>query len=179
MKNKRLQRLVLAAMFLSIGLVLPFLTGQIRGIGNMLLPMHLPVFLCGLICGWKYGGTVGLILPLLRSVCFGMPTLYPNALAMAVELCSYGLLVGLFYALFRRKNLLAVYGSLLPAMMGGRLLWGLAQTVLLGFTEHPFSLSVFWVNGFAKALPGIILQLILIPSLMVLIQQTDKKYRAK
>ena len=73
--NPRVQNLALSAMFMAIGLVLPFLTGQIPQIGSMLLPMHLPVLLCGLICGWQYGGLVGFVLPLLRYLLFGMPHL--------------------------------------------------------------------------------------------------------
>jgi len=72
-------------MFIAIGLVLPFFTGQIPQIGRMLLPMHIPVFLCGLICGWKYGLMVGFILPLLRYAVFGMPVIFPNGIAMAFE----------------------------------------------------------------------------------------------
>lgn len=175
MKNTRVKRLVLAAMFLAIGLILPLFTGQIKEIGNMLLPMHLPVMLCGLVCGWNYGGIVGFILPLLRSVIFGMPQIYPNAVAMAFELCTYGLLIGIFYKIFKRKNIFAVYGSLLLSMVGGRLIWGLAQTVLLGLSGKGFSLAAFWIGGFAKAFPGIVLQLILIPSLMFLIQKLTAK----
>lgn len=85
--------LVLAAMFLAIGIVLPFFTGQIPQIGRMLLPMHLPVLLCGLICGWQYGGAVGFVLPILRYALFGMPPM-PNGLAMAFELAAYGIIVG-------------------------------------------------------------------------------------
>lgn len=70
--NKPLKNLTLAAMFLALGLVLPLLTGQIPQIGNMLLPMHIPVLLCGLICGWQYGGAVGFVMPLLRYLIFGM-----------------------------------------------------------------------------------------------------------
>ena len=83
-------KLILAAMFLAIGLLLPFLTGQIRQIGNMLLPMHIPVILCGLICGWQYGLGVGFVLPLLRCVIFGMPVLFPTAVSMSFELAAYG-----------------------------------------------------------------------------------------
>ena len=97
MKKNELKNLVIAAMLLAVGLVLPFLTGQIQQIGNMLLPMHFPVILCGLICGWKYGLGVGFILPLLRSVIFGMPVMYPNAFAMAFELAAYG-----FYRIFNK-----------------------------------------------------------------------------
>ena len=86
MMEKAVKKVTLSAMFMAIGIVLPFLTGQIRQIGTMLLPMHLPVFLCGLICGWQYGAVVGFVLPLLRSMIFGMPQMYPMALAMAFEL---------------------------------------------------------------------------------------------
>ena len=70
--RQQIYNLVLAAMFLAIGIVLPFFTGQIPQIGRMLLPMHLPVLLCGLICGWQYGGTAGFVLPILRYFMFGI-----------------------------------------------------------------------------------------------------------
>lgn len=175
MKQKRVLNLVLAAMFLAIGMVLPFFTGQIKEIGNMLLPMHLPVMMCGLVCGRKYGAVVGFILPFLRSVSFGMPALYPNAVTMAIELCAYGLLIGLFYQLFKKKNIFTIYASLLLSMIGGRLIWGIAKVLVLGLSGKGFTLTAFWIGGFANALPGIILQLILIPSLMVLINTLTKK----
>ena len=81
--NDKIKKLTLSAMFLAIGMILPFFTGQIPRIGNMLLPMHIPVLLCGLICGWQYGAAVGLVLPLLRSMTLGMPPLFPTATAMA------------------------------------------------------------------------------------------------
>ena len=84
--SKNLKNMTLAALFLALGLVLPFFTGQIPQIGSMLLPMHIPVFLCGLICGWQYGAAVGFVVPLMRSVLFGMPPLFPTATAMAFEL---------------------------------------------------------------------------------------------
>jgi len=84
-KIKPVMNLTLAAMFLAVGLLLPFLTGQIKQIGNMLLPMHIPVIMCGLICGWKYGFGVGFVMPLMRSMLFGRPIMYPDAIAMAFE----------------------------------------------------------------------------------------------
>ena len=72
------KNITLSAMFLALGMVLPFLTGQIPQIGSMLLPMHIPVFLCGLICGWQYGAIIGFILPFLRYAAFGMPPLFPT-----------------------------------------------------------------------------------------------------
>ena len=89
-KNASIRRLTLSAMLLAIGMLLPFLTGQIQHIGNMLCPMHLPVFICGMVCGPFWGLAVGAVLPLLRSMVFGMPVLMPAAAAMAFELAAYG-----------------------------------------------------------------------------------------
>ena len=92
--NSTTKRTVLSAMFLALGMILPLLTMQIKEIGDTLLPMHIPVMLCGLICGYNYGFVVGLILPFLRSVIWGMPPIYPNAVWMALELCTYGFVIG-------------------------------------------------------------------------------------
>ena len=92
----RIRRMTYAALYLAIALVLPFLTGQIPEIGSMLCPMHIPALLCGFVCGWPYGLAVGAIAPLLRCVLFGMPKLYPTAVAMTFELAAYGAAAGLF-----------------------------------------------------------------------------------
>ena len=167
-----LRRMVLSAMFLAIGLVLPFFTGQIPQLGNMLLPMHIPVMLCGLICGWQYGAVVGLTLPLLRSVLFGMPPLYPTAISMAVELCVYGLAIGFIYGLFKKQSILSVYVSLIPAMILGRITWGGCQTVLLSMQGTAFTAQAFLAGAILNAVPGIILQLLLIPAIMSSLHHT-------
>ena len=166
MGRDALRRLVLSAMFLAIGLVLPFFTGQIQQIGNMLLPMHIPVMLCGLICGWQYGALVGIVLPLFRSVLFGMPPLYPTAVSMAVELCVYGLAIGFIYGLFKKQSILSVYAALIPAMILGRVTWGGCQTVLLSMQGNAFTAQAFLAGAVLNAVPGIILQLLLIPAIM-------------
>lgn len=160
-------QLTLAAMFLAIGIVLPFLTGQIRQIGNMLLPMHIPVLLCGLLCGWQYGLAVGFILPLFRSVLFSMPVLFPSAVAMAFELATYGAAAGLLYSRSRWKCVIALYRSLLIAMLSGRVVWGIVQILLLGIGGNRFTLKMFFAGAFLNAIPGIVLQLIFIPAVMV------------
>lgn len=162
MKNKNLLKLTYAGLCLALCLVLPFLTGQIPQIGSKLLPMHIPVLLCGFLCGPWWGLCVGLVAPILRSLLFGMPPLFPTATAMAFELAAYGLLSGLFYRLLPKK-IPYLYVSLLLAMIGGRLVWGLAQIVLMGLSGKSFTLAAFWAGAFANAWPGIILQLVLIP----------------
>jgi len=164
-------KLVISALFMSIGMVLPFFTGQIREIGKMLLPMHIPVFLCAFICGWRYGTAVGLVLPLLRSIVFGMPIFYPNAIGMAVELATYGLVAGLIYGMQKKHNVWAVYGAMLPAMIVGRIMWGIAQIVLLGIGGNTFSVQMFIAGALLNAIPGIILQLILVPAIMLILHK--------
>ena len=151
---------------MAVGLVLPLLTAQIKEIGDTLLPMHLPVLLCGLLCGPYYGMTVGALLPFLRSVTFGMPPLYPNAVWMALELATYGLVIGLVYVRLGKRHTGDVYVSLLTAMVVGRVVWGVAKTLLLGFAGKGFTLQMFIAGGVLDALPGIVLQLVLIPVLM-------------
>ena len=171
MPAKHLCKLTLSAVFLGMGLVLPFLTGQIEQIGNMLLPMHLPVLFCGLLCGPAYGGAVGFVMPLLRSLLFGMPLLYPNAVAMAFELCAYAVAIGLLYRLFKRKNIATLFVSLIASLLIGRAVWGLAEIILLGLSGKAFPLSAFWAGAFFNAVPGIILQLVLIPAVMLALQK--------
>ena len=164
--------LVLAALFLALCLVLPMVTGGIPAIGNMLLPTHIPVLFCGLLCGWRYGLAVGFAAPLLRSVLFGMPPMYPVALAMAFELAAYGLIIALVYARLPRRGVGAVYGALLAAMVGGRLVWGLAEILLLGLAGNAFTVQAFLSGALLSAVPGILLQLVLIPGVMAALDRT-------
>ena len=163
--------LVLAAMFLALALVLPFLTGQIPQIGGMLLPMHLPVFLCGLICGWRYGAVVGFVAPLMRMALFGMPPLVA-AVAMAFELAAYGGIAGFLYNRSRWQCVVALYRALLAAMVGGRIVWAAVRVVMTGVASVPFTWQIFLTEALVNAIPGIILQLVFIPVLMVALDRT-------
>ena len=164
--NRHAKNLTLSGMFLAIGLLLPLLTGQIQQIGNMLLPMHIPVLLCGLICGWQYGGAVGLVMPFLRNLLFGMPPM-PNAISMAFELAAYGLVIGLLYGRSRWKCSFSLYRSMLIAMVAGRVVWGAVQAMILGINGTGFTFQMFLAGALLNAIPGIILQMVLIPAVMV------------
>ncbi len=170
--NRSIKNMTLSAMFVAIGVVLPFFTGQIPRIGNMLLPMHIPVFLCGLICGWQYGAIVGFVLPLFRSVLFSMPVMFPTAAAMAFELMTYGLAAGLLYGRSKWQCVIALYRSLLIAMLSGRIVWGFVQMIFLGLGGNRFTWKAFMAGAFLNAIPGIILQLVFIPAAMVALNRT-------
>ena len=157
---------------MALGQVLPFFTGQIPQIGKMLLPMHIPILLCGFICGWRYGAAVGFLTPLLRSAMFGMPVFFPTAISMAFELMTYGFVSGFLYGNSRWKCMRALYRSMIIAMVSGRVVWGIAQMALLGIGEGKFTLQIFLAGAFFNAIPGIILQLIAIPAIMLALNKT-------
>ena len=157
-------------MFLAIALILPLFTGQIPKIGEMLLPMHFPVLLCGFFCGPLYGGIVGLIAPFLRFVIFGMPPIYPKGIWMACELATYGLMSGLLYKLLPKKKVF-IYVSLIGAMLAGRVVWGIVKSILLGAGE--FGMAAFITGGFLEAIPGIIIQIVVIPVLVMTLKKRD------
>ena len=160
------KKLVLSAMFLGLGLVLPFLTGQIPQLGSMLLPMHLPVLLCGLIVGGPWGAAVGFICPLLRSALFTMPPMYPVAVSMAFELAAYGFFSGYLYKHIKFKGISGIYVSLISAMLLGRIVWGLTRWAMMA-SGTEFSIPMFITGGFTGAIPGIVLQLVLIPVILI------------
>lgn len=161
------KKLALSAVFLALCLVLPFLTAQLQSLGSMLLPMHFPVFLCGMICGWKYGLLVGFIAPLLRSVCFGMPHLYPQAAAMAFELAAYGMISGLIFK--KHHTFAGLFAALIGAGIGGRVIWGAVMACLTGFSQSSFGWKAFVSGALLNGIPGILLQLILIPMILMLL----------
>lgn len=172
MKSVSLKNLVLSSLFLAIGLMLPFLIGQIPAVGKMLLPMHIPVLLCGLVCGWRWGLGVGFILPLLRSLLFAMPVMYPSAISMAFELATYGAAAGLLYAHSKYQCVKALYKCLIPAMLVGRIIWGTVMVILMSLTGGVFTWKLFIGGAVLNAVPGITLQLIVVPAVMVLLDKT-------
>ena len=174
MKNNNVKTMVLAALFLALALVLPFLTGQIPEIGSMLCPMHIPALLCGFFCGWPWGLAVGLIAPILRSLLFGMPPMFPVAVCMAAELAAYGAVSGLMYSKLPRKKG-TVYICLVTAMVIGRLVWGAARFLCAGLDVSAFGLGAFWAGAVTTAVPGIIVQLILIPVLVLALEKRSAK----
>ena len=154
--------LVLAALFLALAFVLPMITGHVPQIGNMLCPMHFPVLLAGFVLGGPWGLAVGFVAPLLRSVLFGMPPMFPVAISMAFELATYGFVSGVVYRRVQH-TLPMMFATLLSAMVAGRLVWGAVRFILAGLTGSSFPFSAFLSGALLTAVPGILAQLILIP----------------
>lgn len=170
MKRRNTLKLTYAALCLALAMVLPFLTGQIPEIGNALSPMHIPVFLCGFLCGWPWGLVVGFVSPLLRSVLFGMPPIFPGAASMAFEMAVYGFLSGLLYKLLPKKTGY-IYVTLIAAMIGGRIVWGIARLVFAGLQGSEFTFAAFIAGAVTNAVPGIILHIVLVPLVIIALKK--------
>ncbi len=176
MKNKSLveiYKLVLSALFLALALVLPLLTANNPSLGNMFCLMHIPVIICGYICGWKYSIIVGFTAPLVRFLLFGMPPIYPTAIAMSFELATYGLVIGIVHSIMPKKNAF-IYLTLFIAMLIGKAVWGVVMFALMGFSVNNFGIGMFFTQAILNALPGLILQFILIPIVIMFYHRFTK-----
>lgn len=168
--HTKIKKTVLTALFLALAYVMPFLTGQIPEIGAMLCPMHIPVLLCGFICGWPWGLAVGAAAPIFRSLTLGMPPIFPAATCMAFELAAYGAVAGLMHKLLPRKKPY-IYCSLIAAMLVGRLVWGAAMYIAMTASGKTFTFAAYLAGAITNALPGIIVQLILMPILVMVLDR--------
>ncbi len=167
-----IKNMVVAALMLALAYILPNFTGNIPQFGSMLLPMHLPVLLCGFLCGGSWGAVVGFIAPLMRSAILGMPPMFPTAISMAFELAAYGFVTGFLY---RRlpKNPGGIYASLIGAMVCGRVVWGVVRALMTLAENNTFSFAAFIAGAFTTAIPGIVLQLVVIPALILALQKAN------
>jgi len=172
MTNINLKKVSSAALCVALCLFLPFITAGMQQLGNMLLPMHLPVLICGAVCGPVFGGIVGAVSPLLRSLIFGMPVLFPTAVAMSLELSAMGTVMGLLSRIFPKKIAFS-YIALLSAQLCGRIIGGAARLVLslLSNTEI-FGFSEFVAVYFTATLPGALIQLLLIPPVIYALRRS-------
>ena len=164
------KKLILSGLFLALALVLPFFTGQIPQIGEMLCPMHLPVILCGFVCGGGWGAAVGFVAPLLRYLLFQMPPIYPAGLSMAFEMAVYGFVCGWLY-LRLSGHKWRIYPALISAMVLGRVVWGIVRLILAGLSAQSFTMAAFISGALLTAIPGILLQLVLVPLLVTALER--------
>ena len=169
--NPQIRALTWSAMCLALCLVLPFLTGQIPQVGNALCPMHLPVLLAGFLCGPWWALLTGFSAPLLRHILFSMPPLL-TAIAMSFELAAYGTVSGIMYRKLPR-NLFGTYLALITAMLSGRILWGIVRVIMTGVSGESFTWAMFLTGAFTTAIPGILIQLILIPTLVSALRKAN------
>lgn len=166
--NQQVKKITLSAFFLALGLVLPFSFHSFGPqAGAIFLPMHIPVLLCGFVCGPAYGALIGLMTPLLSSAFTGMPILMPMGIAMSLELMTYGFLSGWL------MKKLPIYPTLIITMLCGRAISGLVNLILLSMMDKAYTLHIFLTAAFVTAIPGILLQLLIVPLLVKVIKQVE------
>ena len=164
MKMSYIKRLTITALCVALCVVLPMAFHMIPNAGSVMLPMHIPVLLCGLVCGWQYGLLCGILGPLVSSVLTGMP---PAAIlpGMMVECGMYGCVGGLMMERIRTGSLYAdLYICLPVAMLAGRVISGVVKALIL---TPGLGFAAWATASFVTALPGILVQLILLPNLIV------------
>lgn len=169
MKNDRIVKLVTAAVCIALCVILPLAFHLFPDGGTLFSPMHLPVLVCGIVCGWQYGLACGIIGPLLSFLITGRPG--PAYLpSMMVELALYGLITGLMMKLIHTGKLASdLYISLLTAMLAGRIVTGILRALV--FAPGAFTVKMWATGYFVSSFPGIVLQLILVPAIYLALQR--------
>ena len=163
------RRLISTGLCAALCVVLPLAFHSIPNAGSIFLPMHIPVLLCGFLCGWPYGLACGLLGPLLSHLITQMPpaSLLPS---MLCELAVYGLVTGWLYPrMSGRRPLVSVYVPLLSAMVCGRVCYGVLNALVL--QAGSYTLQIWLGAAVTTALPGIMIQLLLIPVLLGALQK--------
>lgn len=164
------KQMVLTGMLIALGIILPMTLHSIPNAGGIFLPMHIPILICGLACGWKYGLICGIITPILSSMYTGMP---PMAIlpSMTCELAVYGLISGIIIESLKYKNkFLALYTGLITAMICGRLVMGILNALI--FKAGEYGIQVWVTTAFVKGIPGIIIQVLLVPVIVLALEKS-------
>ena len=173
MKSLQIRKMTYAGVLLALAVLMPVVSGRLPEIGKRMSLMHIPVLLCGFLCGAPWGLAIGFIAPLLSSFLSGMPKIFPDAVVMAFELAVYGCAAGALYRLLPRKPW-SVYAALIAAMIAGRIMYGLVYLFLAGtgLVQVNEALAAFiWTRAVVKPLPGIILHIVLIPVLVMALER--------
>lgn len=170
MKTRSVRQIALTGMCIALGVVLPVLFHAVPNAGSVLLPMHIPVLLCGFLAGWPFALACGVLTPALSTLFTGMP---PAAIlpAMVCELAVYGMVSSLIYhRMPKGRRVPRLYLPLVAAMLAGRAVSGALNALV--FSAGQYSLGAFVSASFVVALPGIVIQLVLIPALVGVLERT-------
>lgn len=156
------KKLVYTAVFLALGILFPMLFHLLGLPGQVLLPMHVPIFLGALTLGPISGFIVGILTPILSSLLTGMPPMIPMVPIMVFELAAYGFFAGFLYEKYPKN----VFIPLITAMIIGRIVAGItAWSVFNIFNMDEINILTYISSSFVKGLPGIIMSLVLVPLL--------------
>ena len=163
-RHSRVKQLCISALMVALCVILPLVFHAI-GLGGAFSPMHLPVLLCGLLCGPWYGLACGVLGPVISNLITGMPAA-AKLVSMIPELAVYGFGCGLLMQLIHtKKTLLDIFLSMIPAILLGRIIGGAVKAAVLISEAKGYSVAAWATAYFAETIPGTILQLVLLPVL--------------
>ena len=168
-----IRKITYCAVLIALGMVLPFLTGQIPEVGSALSPLHIPALLAGFTVGPIWGAVCAFVIPILRSAIFTMPTMFPMACTMAFEMATYAL-VGGFLWNCSPKNPLNLYFSQICTMVLGRVVYGIAFALFT--VNNPnihYTFTAFILGCFVDAIPGIVLHLLIVPPIVLALRKAN------
>ena len=165
----RTTKITYSALIFALGLLLPAIVRMvpIANLTSLLSPMHIPVFLAGFVVGWKHAALIGILLPPVSFLLSGMPPIYPVGITMMAELAVYGIVAALIYNYSNGKILV----SLIGAMLAGRIVYGIVNAVLLGFSGISYGFEAFLTSAFITAVPAIALHIIVVPALVYALER--------
>ena len=168
-KISYVKKSIITALCITLCFVLPMAFHSIPNAGSVFLPMHIPVLLCGLICGWPFGLLCGLAGPLASSLFTGMPPIVYLP-GMLIELAVYGFVTGFMMQLvYTKKIYIDLYIALFAALISGRLIAGISRALI--FSPGNYSMAVWAAGYFVAALPGLVIQIILLPSIVFALER--------
>jgi hypothetical protein len=171
LKMSKVKQSIITAVCIALCVVLPLAFHSIPQSGVIYCPMHIPVLICGLVCEWQFGLICGIIGPVISSIVTGMPSIVDMP-SMMIELVIYGVVCALIMKVVHTKKLyLDLYISLITAMLLGRVTAGVVKALI--FARGSMTITTWATTYFVTCLPGIIIQLILIPAIYFALQKAN------
>ncbi|MCD4711656.1 MAG: ECF transporter S component [Clostridiales bacterium] len=168
--HKKTHSLILSGVFIALGLVLPIAFHMFGGAGPIFLPMHIPVLIGGFFLSPMLALSVGVLTPMLSGIITGMPPIFPMMPIMMLELGIYGLTI----SVVKNNVTKNPYIALLASMILGRVAAGFMVFVLSTFFAAKLpSAIIFITTSVTTGIPGIIIQLIIIPIVVIALNKSN------
>lgn len=175
------RHMIIAAVMIALGIVLPMTFHSFPDGGKVFLPMHIPVMVGAFFLPWTWAIAVGALTPILSFLLTGMPPLapMPMVIIMVFELMTYALIISLLRKkVLKQKKWYSPIWAMIPAMVAGRIIAGLVLFLLLQiYLPMKINPLIFVSGGITTGLPGIIAQIIIIPIIYQVLIRNLKWYK--
>jgi hypothetical protein len=167
------KKITLTALFTALGILIPIVFHTNPMFGSVFLPMHITVIVCAMITGPYRGMICAALTAFISSIVTGMPPIYPVGVIMIFELITYASVAGILTKILivRINKIAALYTALIAAMLAGRIIMGAASVIFIGLIGNGYSMKAFITAAFITALPGIIIQLAIIPWIILVLRK--------